>query len=101
MNDLRKGILEGLSIAIFLTMKYKKRPERILPALIAATERVQIIQGKDTLADSSSKQTADHYQVEVAQASVRMDKLFWSLASAVRLLVPRQLFNLWLHSKNC
>jgi hypothetical protein len=49
MNDVRQGILEGLSVAIFLASKYQKQPRKILPALVAATERVQLVIGENTL----------------------------------------------------
>ena len=49
MKDVTKGILEGLSIAIFLALKYKKHPEKILQALTRTTQRVQIMTAKDTL----------------------------------------------------
>jgi hypothetical protein len=49
MNDVTNGILEGLSMAIFFAVKYKKQPQKILEALTRTTERVQLIAAKDKL----------------------------------------------------
>jgi len=49
MNDVTEGILEGLGMAIFLALKYKKHPEKILEALSRTTERVQLLSARDKL----------------------------------------------------
>ena len=36
-------------MATFLVIKYRKQPQKILPALIVATERVQLVIAQNTL----------------------------------------------------